>query len=283
MSVNATFDFAELITHEDFSFSNCTEASLTWQFFNGMRDDQEIFDYPQELIYSYVIHSLKDWRLKTSLQAPPMTDAFFSWAFYSDADVSAKFYTYDNCPAQLCEVVGWTDSPDLAGPGMLATYIIQAILATIYLVAIVKHQRYPSAAHSSIPLTRTLAAAKASTSDFLLASAIFSVALLSASIFSITRAELTPTFTSWGLELVIPINSVLPVIILNLAAADFLPREKGRTILWLVIGALTVALAARSPFAFGGKSQFDLNNDNTTQVEKACTVSDSTKPMATFA
>lgn len=144
MSVNATFDFAELITHEDFSFSNCTEASLTWQFFTGMRDDQEIFNYPQELIYSYVVHSLKDWRLKTSLQAPPMTEAFFSWAFYSDADVSAKFYTYDNCPAQLCEVVGWTGSPDLAGPGVRTTSWERRLHGKMLTKSDAGHLRYTS-------------------------------------------------------------------------------------------------------------------------------------------
>jgi hypothetical protein len=120
MTVNATFDFAELITYEDFSFSNCTEASLTWQYFMGMRDDRQTFEYSKKDIYDYVIHSLKDWKQTTSLLPPPLTEdeGFWQWAFYSDVDYSAGGYTQSNCPKQLCEVVGWTGSPDLAGPGV---------------------------------------------------------------------------------------------------------------------------------------------------------------------
>lgn len=132
---------------------------------------------------------------------------------------------------------------------------MQTVLVTIYLVAIlpIRFDKLPIRLRGSHLVSRTLLAIQHSTTEFLSASAKFSLALLVASIYSIAQPELTKTFSSWILGLVIPLNSVLPVVILNVAASGMLRRSKGRVLLWLVTAILIIVLAARSSHLFNGE------------------------------
>lgn len=162
---------------------------------------------------------------------------------------------------------------------------MQTVLVTIYLVAIltIRLDKLPTRLRDSHLVSRTLLAIQHSTTEFLSASAIFSLALLVASIYSIAQRELTETFSSWILGLVIPLNSVLPMVILNVAASDMLRRSKGRALLWLVIAILIVVLAARSSPLFNGDDQYYGFKGVDPKYESPCLKTRSFRRMAVFA
>lgn len=135
---------------------------------------------------------------------------------------------------------------------MLATYIIQAILVTFYLFSIlaIRLDWLPPPLQRSHTLSRTLLSVQHSTAEFLSASSIFSLSLLIASIQSVIQFNsINPT--TWVLVLIIPLNSILPAIILQVTASSLLRRSKGRLLLWLFIGALTLFLAIKCYKVFG--------------------------------
>ena len=136
---------------------------------------------------------------------------------------------------------------------MLATYIIQAILITVYVCGIltVNLNQRPNQSWMWPPLSRILSAVLDTTREFLSTSAMFSLALLIASICSITQDEAYSTSTTtWILLLVIPLYSVLAVSVLHLAASEILQRYKGRVLVLLIIDVMVIVLAARSSFAY---------------------------------
>lgn len=130
---------------------------------------------------------------------------------------------------------------------MLATYIIQAILITVYLCGIltVNLSQRPYQSRMWPPLWRILCPVLDTTREFLLASAIFSLALLVASICSLPRTEAYKGSTRI-LLLVIPLYSVLAVLVLHLTASEILQRYKGRVLVLLIIDVMVIVLAVLS-------------------------------------
>jgi hypothetical protein len=102
-------------------------------------------------------------------------------------------------------------------------------------------------------VSRTLLSAQHSTTEFLSASSIFSLALLVAAIHSTTRSEFD-SGTAVVLTQIIPINSVLPTVILNVSSSTMLRRSKRRVVLWLVIDALVIALTIQGGFGLAKKT-----------------------------
>jgi len=135
------------------------------------------------------------------------------------------------------------------------------------------------------PLRRILCAVLDSTREFLTASAIFSLALLVASVSSIAKSNATETSTTWILELVIPLYSVLAVVILHLAAYSILIRYKGRVLALLIIDVMVIVLAVRSSVLFNDSVLFDESGwkDNDPSLfESPCLKVESFNSMAIF-
>jgi hypothetical protein len=127
---------------------------------------------------------------------------------------------------------------------MVIVYVVQVALVTIYLPALLMirfnkdralgdRQRLPC-------VTRILMAVQHSTSTFLNASFVFSIAMLSASIMSLARGD-DFTYSMRAMLLLTPCISVLPVALLHLAASDILHRHRGRFHLWLLTFLLLLA------------------------------------------
>jgi hypothetical protein len=122
---------------------------------------------------------------------------------------------------------------------MLATYIIQAILVTIYLLSILvfHRERKPNKLRQTRFVSRTLLAVKHTTAEFLSASSIFTASLLLVSIVQKDASSLTTS----ALMFIIPLNSALPVVILQLATWDMFRRSKGKLVWWVIVEALVIA------------------------------------------
>lgn len=97
-------------------------------------------------------------------------------------------------------------------------------------------------------LARTLFALRHSTLAFLNTSFVFAIAMLSASLMSIAKSVDNFTFiaSAWALTLLMPISSVFPVVLLQLAASDLLRRNKGRILLWGLIDILIIIVLVLS-------------------------------------
>lgn len=126
---------------------------------------------------------------------------------------------------------------------MLATYIIQATLISLYLPMILslRFERTPS---KNSLLRRTVLAAQHSSGTFLNASFVFSIAMLCASLIELaSKFRYEPPRPSTGALLVLmPFASVLPVALLQLSASNMLRRNQGRVLLWVLMAALMSAI-----------------------------------------
>jgi heme/copper-type cytochrome/quinol oxidase subunit 2 len=144
---------------------------------------------------------------------------------------------------------------------MLAAYVIQAILMTFYIPALLivrfDWRRYPKRATSAA--TRTLSAVKHSTVSFMNASLVFGIAMLSASLISLARRE-TPTSSAVALMVLMPFNSILPVALLQFAASDMLRRSRGMLLSWALITGLMIAVLAMTRLLVTKTSEEDDQN-----------------------
>lgn len=136
---------------------------------------------------------------------------------------------------------------------MLATYIIQAILITVYICGIltVNLNQQMNQPRMWAPLSRLLCAVLDSTREFVSTAAIFSLALLTASVCSVRETEAYEGSTRIVL-LVIPLYSVLAVLVLHLAASEILQRYKGRVLALLIIDVMVIVLAVLSSPTYNG-------------------------------
>lgn len=135
---------------------------------------------------------------------------------------------------------------------MLATYSLQAFLTTIYLSALVSAQSglIPRQFFKRPWVPRFLLAIQHSTTTLLYASFLFSVAMLLAAVnnlaFLANNMHLGPASPNWGLYVLVPVSSVLPMIALQLATASTLRRVRGRSVLWAIIAFLLATILALS-------------------------------------
>jgi len=127
---------------------------------------------------------------------------------------------------------------------MIITYLVQAVLVTIYLSVLlsIHFDKIPKKLKRKHFISRTALAVQHSTSTFLGASFVFSIAMLLATIVSfgrLTQHRLPGTsLLTWALGTLMPICSILPVVQLQLVASHMLRRWKGRTALWAVLYVL---------------------------------------------
>ncbi|CAN9429209.1 unnamed protein product [Alternaria alternata] len=144
MNSSAPYNFTQLNPY-DYTNTNCNDMMEIWSYFqyNTTGEYKYYYGYDTEdTVYQSIIRGFEAIR-NGSLEAPPKDQSFWDWA----VDGGALRWTlstdgWDRCPAEMCKIIGWEGSPDLAGVGMLATYIIQAILITVYLCAILMVNLY---------------------------------------------------------------------------------------------------------------------------------------------
>ena len=124
---------------------------------------------------------------------------------------------------------------------------MQQLLISIYLypIARIRLGIKPNRTDRKCFISRTLLAIRLSTTAFLSASAVFSIALLLASNITMAQQESTSVLATFVLSAVVPLNSVFPVIILQLATPGTFRRQKGRLMLWGVIDVLILVLVIR--------------------------------------
>jgi hypothetical protein len=153
---------------------------------------------------------------------------------------------------------------------MLTAYVSQASLVTFYLLALltIRFDR-PKALRNKPWMIRILRAAQHSTTNFLNASFLFCIAMLLASVVQISRALLrteTMTTVAYMASMLMSFNSVLPVVVLQLAASNRLRRAHGRTVLWALIAIMTSCVVGLGfGFAFGFRNYYYFEVDTDAQ------------------
>jgi hypothetical protein len=134
---------------------------------------------------------------------------------------------------------------------MLVTYFVQATLITLYIPILIaiRFDLIPQKWHKIGPIRKALLAVQHSTSVFLNASFLFSIAMLFAALVSLATLESHPkdfTLTAWLLSILMSFTSVLPVALLQLTASGMLRRVRGRILLWSLVAVLIAAVLSMS-------------------------------------
>jgi hypothetical protein len=126
---------------------------------------------------------------------------------------------------------------------MLATYVIQAALITMYIPVLVavRSDKVPMRWLKTPTVARSISAVQHSTVSFLNASLVFAVAMLSASLVSFARHE-DMTTSTMAIMIFMPFSSILPVALLQLSTSDNLRRTRGRFLIWITILGLMIGI-----------------------------------------
>ncbi|OAL46968.1 hypothetical protein IQ07DRAFT_145640 [Pyrenochaeta sp. DS3sAY3a] len=242
---------------------NCDELAQIWSWYQ-LPESFVRFDKDVKII-QYIFRGLRDYLDKTSRNglSRPSDNEVWAWIRTSavkefiDNLALGEGYSMDypaygqpkpECWLQVCRVQRWDGNPDVAGVGMLATYILQTCLVTVYLVALVmiRFDWTPVKMRNHPLMKRTSLAIQHSTGAFLSASFLFCISMLFASLLAAIDDDSNAKYTTWALLLIMPTSSTLPVVLLQLAAPDTLRRTKGRMALWAVVSALSLTLFVRT-------------------------------------
>ncbi|OLN87840.1 hypothetical protein CCHL11_00092 [Colletotrichum chlorophyti] len=219
----------------------------------------------------------------TEVPANGSTPAY--WAFSPRFSRMVFTDPKTRCQAQFCKAVGYTGNQDLCGIGVVASYYLEAILGTMYLVAFTIHQirRHVNAnIYQSAGSTkkqgfggRILDSFRGSLDMFLGGAMLIAVAMLVASVYaSITsrqeRKQPNPELPSgeavyeMALALIASNFSVFPVMLLYaLVKHDGHRKWLHRSVLFLLWGlsAAVVYLAPRAEIDYderkSGRQNFD--------------------------
>ncbi|KAK2051565.1 hypothetical protein LY76DRAFT_584701 [Colletotrichum caudatum] len=190
-----------------------------------------------------------------------------------------------HCPKEYCKAVGYTGNQDLCGIGVVVSYYIEGILATMYLVAFTIHQmrqhlhsdvyKKPRPVHKRGVGNRIFDAFRGSLDIFLGGAMLISVAMLGASVYAGAtnvreRTGANPDLPSpdsiyeTALSLIASNYSVFPVMLLYaLAKHDGHRKWLHRSVLFLLWGlcVTVVYLAPRGELDYelrkSGQSSFD--------------------------
>jgi hypothetical protein len=126
---------------------------------------------------------------------------------------------------------------------MLVAYIIQATLITIYIPTLLtaRFDWLPAPLHTIPMIGRTVSAVQHSTAPFLNASIVFSIAMLSGSLISFAKHDIS-TVSTLAIMSMLPFSSILPVALLQLAASNMLRRNRGRLFSWILMAVLMISI-----------------------------------------
>jgi hypothetical protein len=152
---------------------------------------------------------------------------------------------------------------------MLAAYVIQAILITFYIPALLVARFGLCPKGATTALGRILLAVKHSTVSFMDASLVLGIAMLSASLISLAQRDV-PTSSATALMLLMPFSSVLPVALLQLAASNMLRRSRGVRLSWMLITILMIIVLTMSRWMIVSAFEGDDKNFEQTDWEESC-------------
>ncbi|KAH7075802.1 hypothetical protein BKA63DRAFT_512404 [Paraphoma chrysanthemicola] len=155
---------------------------------------------------------------------------------------------------------------------MLATYILQSCLVTVYVFALImiRFNWTPAKMRNLSPVKRTLLAIQHSTGSFLSASFVFCIAMLLASLLAVVDVTSNSRATTWSLLIIMPVSSILPVVVLQLAASDTLRRARGRMVLWILVFTLTLSLISRTSLGILSTDRYDRFKLDISEWEARC-------------
>jgi hypothetical protein len=97
--------------------TNCTEAVYLWKYFI----DQEGDTVNTTLVDQYLLNGLQEY-LKTSHLAQPNMTEIAEWRERPDVEYRARFVAEDNCPSEICPLLGCEGNSDVAGLGVSFSY-----------------------------------------------------------------------------------------------------------------------------------------------------------------
>lgn len=121
---------------------------------------------------------------------------------------------------------------------MLTTYVVQALLVSLYLSILLARKRNRQSSY----VEKITTSIKHSTTTFLNASFVFCIAMLCATLFSFIRALVVRTqpmpTSAYTASTMVSMYSILPPALLNMASSNMLRRSKGRKSLWSVVTIL---------------------------------------------
>jgi hypothetical protein len=109
----------------DYANNNCSKVMEIWSYlqYNETREDKYGVAYhTYGTVYQSVVQGFEAIK-NGSLETPTMNQDFWDWVVNSSSlwhDV--EFTAFNNCPKEMCEIIGWEGSPDLAGIGVSTTF-----------------------------------------------------------------------------------------------------------------------------------------------------------------
>ncbi|KAH8733190.1 hypothetical protein GQ44DRAFT_640296, partial [Phaeosphaeriaceae sp. PMI808] len=179
------------------------------------------------------------------------------------------------CLKDLCPLLGWQGNPDVAGRGMLTTYLVQALLITIYLPVLlaIRHNKVPKSVPHSPLLRRIVIAVQHSTATILNASLVFCVAMLLALLVTFSERmmhqdeRLPDSF--YNMSILMAFYSVFPAALMQMAASRMLRRAQGREFIWMFVITLLLVTSVLGVLSYLQKGLFfSRSQDKETQKQR---------------
>ncbi|KAF2734240.1 hypothetical protein EJ04DRAFT_564385 [Polyplosphaeria fusca] len=236
------------------SYDNCTSVSL-WEANVITLASVELVDLPILLTVEVFRDGLTEWLGERNITQPADKElyAYIYWDYYWGEQAlwnTIGSYAETECLPELCPLLRWQGNSDLAGRGMLVNYIIQASLATIYLVilAAIRLDRIVPRENDRSFLSRGVIAVHQTARPFLDAAIFFCLAMLLAALYTFARGydDDTNYLTTYSAitTALLSIYSAIPAILIHACISNQHRRKKWRIFVWGLIAALAIVVAA---------------------------------------
>ncbi|KAH8753566.1 hypothetical protein F5883DRAFT_191208 [Diaporthe sp. PMI_573] len=241
MALNSTTPWSPPPTSA-LSVSNCTAISAFYASGMAYRETSDVgyeasFNYLRSLIPS-------NWTSPTDGQLLTWADSWDEKTSTRVVNESVNMVQY-GCDQEICHYLQLEGDPDLAGIGMMASYYLVALLATIYTTVISLESLAVLKAYK--PWRKFHSWFEQTINSFLDASLLFSISLLLASIYRFSAAARHPddadnTFIySLINAMTVSMFSVFPPLLLQFAARNL--RRRGiRAICWFVVITFVITM-----------------------------------------
>ncbi|KAH7402908.1 hypothetical protein BKA66DRAFT_564794 [Pyrenochaeta sp. MPI-SDFR-AT-0127] len=210
-------------------------------------------DIPYDATADFLMNGISYYLQQKQLD-PPLKRELVDWCSKTpQVRQIMRNYTLTNCLSKLCPEMRWQGNSDITGVGMLTTYVVQALLVTLYLTVLLsdRGELLPKRYRKLPYVEKCIMSITHSTTTFLNASFVFCAAMLFATVISFIRViavgtqkvRQQPMSTSaYVVSMMISLQSVLPVALLNMASSNLLRRAKGRRLLWALVTVLVTVV-----------------------------------------
>jgi hypothetical protein len=120
MNSSTPYNFTHLDPYE-YRDDNCSSMMEIWSYlqYNTTGETKYYLGYDTKTsVYQSIIRGFEAIN-NGSLEAPPMNQSFWDWAVVGGSLRSTLTVDgWNRCPAEMCKIIGWEGSPDLAGVGV---------------------------------------------------------------------------------------------------------------------------------------------------------------------